>query len=110
MTLVSLVACTTWEPYVVQRDVEPPRVVRLHLTSGESVNLRSPLMEGDSVLFGQLGTGTRAVMQTIPLRSVESMEQRRFSVSTTIGLAVGLVAGFYAFVLVGVWARCSDGC
>jgi predicted component of type VI protein secretion system len=37
LAIISVSACTAWQPYMLRSGVEPPTKVRVHLTTGETV-------------------------------------------------------------------------
>lgn len=98
--IASLAACTSWRPYPYElrgsRDL--PARIRLNLASLESVQLRSPFVEGDTALVGKRGREVHRVL----LRDVVSFEVRETNVGRTTLL---VLSGLGLFL----WALCADG-
>jgi hypothetical protein len=100
VALVSLTACTTWEPYTLQPDVELPSRVRLHLISGERVDVTSGILEGDTAFVWRMGR--EGPLRKTPLRLVASMEEPHVSRARTAALVIVLVpVAFLALFYVG---------
>ena len=99
--LVTMSACTTWKPYTLQPDVELPSRVRLHLISGERVDVTSGVLEGDTAFVWRMGR--EGPLRKTPLRLVASMEEAHVSRARTVALLIVLVP-------VGVFAGASLIC
>lgn len=108
VALICVTACTTWEPYVLERGTTLPTRIRAHLADGEAVTLRSPLVSGDSALIGRVGSSSH--VRTVPLRVVESLEERRASLGKSI-LLLGAVGMALPLLFVGgLYIFGCDGC
>lgn len=104
LAIISVSACTAWQPYMPRSGVEPPTKVRVHLTTGETVTLLSPVMEGDSALVGHVESTDS--LGTVPLRLVRDLEQGKVSLVRTVGVIVLVpIAGVLALV---AWCDITD--
>ncbi|UCC25377.1 MAG: hypothetical protein JSU98_16885 [Gemmatimonadales bacterium] len=103
--LVTMAACTTWDP--IQMPVGPqaelPRQIRLTLHDGERVVLETPYLEGDSVYVGLVD---RAEARRVPVAAVARVEEGQDAPQALKFLAV--VGGVVLFLAV-VWAAsCTE--
>ena len=72
--LVTVTACTTWQPLSPPAGPTTglPEQLRLTLHTGETVTLRTPYLEGDSVYVGLTGP---AEARRVPVTSVALVEE-----------------------------------
>lgn len=91
--LVTITACTTWQPWMVTRDrQEFPSRVRVTLDTGERATLDRAELHGDTLAgwTTQRSTDRRPpVLLKVPLRSVQAIEKEVFSPGRTVLLVVG---------------------
>ena len=88
--LCTMAACTTWAPYQATPGEDLPKRIRVQLSGGEIVELRSPSFVGDSTIAGDHGVSRFVEShETILLREIEAMEQRQIAHAKTINF-VGL--------------------
>jgi len=100
--LVIMTACTSWQPYTLNRGSDLPELLRLRLTSGEQVELREPSIEGDSALVGLLSrTGPDA---RVLLRDVQTVDRGSFSPGKTLLAVVGTGAIALVALVAVVWS------
>jgi hypothetical protein len=92
--------CYTWRPSDVAPDrtirMDQPRAVRLTQTDGERVYLRSPVLNGDSIVGERLDRGSPLDRISVPLSGVREAATSEFS--------PGRTAAFIAIPIVGVVA------
>ena len=87
-------ACATWKPVVPGIEPLPDRV-RVTTTS-DTLELRGPVIEADSVLLGTAVIGGSEEPVRLPLTGLLLMEERRVSFFRTFVLvyaAVGMLLG-----------------
>lgn len=120
LSLPHLVGCSSWRsisrleqppitPSAVDADTAPnrrvslPSEVRLRLVSGETVMMRDPSFDGDSLRGRATRTsGSRELGPTaIARKDILRIEVSRFDTGETIGLVVGLAALAFGGLLVG---------
>ena len=106
-----LSACVSWDPYQLSPGSaeQLPDRLKLRLESGADVTLRSPYLEGDSVVAGRSGG---AELQRVPLSAVVSLESGK---GPNVGAAVGILGLTVGLIYVAsellpdCWAAvCSD--
>ena len=105
LLVVLLTACHSWRPAAASPQwlipAEQPSSVRVTLTGGEVVTLRSPTMRSDSII-GVLGGAVVAVASS----DVGWVEVRRFSIWKTIGLVYASSAVASAMGLLAPRSEC----
>jgi len=103
-----LAACTTWH---VEKGVSPsqlistkhPTAVRLNLADGSRMDLLEPrITAGDSVAGVLRGTPAK-----VAVSDVTQVAIRKVDAGKTIGLALGITAG-YGLLAAMVWAYCGS--
>lgn len=105
LLVLHLAGCVTWKPYVLEPEETLPKAVRLHLQSGDQLELHSPSLRGDSLLSGQLGRKGQALQ--VPLSSVRSMEAPHTDVAKSILAVAGSLAGGYVVLVLIALTACS---
>jgi hypothetical protein len=110
MLICLLSGCYKWsvQPAAVVSD-EAPEQVRVMLSDGSVVKLRSPEVRGDSIVGWKKGTRDIASADTLAaysLADVAAVEVRSTDVLKTTGL---VVAGVFGIVAIISWrVNCSD--
>jgi hypothetical protein len=112
VVLVSLTACTVWQPYaVVAPNAALPERVRLTLDTGEEVKLQDAFLDGDTLVVGRQREGEP--MREFPLRNVSALEVGSVSVSRSVlfgavvtAAGVGAVIGLIYLI---AWVGCGAG-
>jgi hypothetical protein len=98
--LLTIAACTTWEPYEVAptQDDLPP-TIRLTLTTGDQMRLAHPsvrIVEGDTLISGRVYEGG-PVWET-SLRDVQGVESGSVDGSASFLAGLGVIGGRGAMV------------
>ena len=93
--VVSMAACTTWQPYTLPPDGSLPTRLRLESHDGEQVIVRRPTLEGDSALVGI----ARRQRHRVLLDQIQGMEHQHTHVVRSV--VTGVVLGLALFVVVG---------
>ena len=109
LLLVLLTACHSWRPTTVSPQgwtpEEQPSSVRATLTNGETVTIENPTVRNDSIV------GVTDASVGVASRDVRSLEVRRFSVTKTVGLVLGISAVLAAIAVVDFIIECErSGC
>ena len=107
LVIVAVAAsCVSWKSYefVPRQRGELPDPVRLQLTTGESVVLKEPRFEGDSVFVGLADGGIPTTVALGLVRSVEAQEDRSGALGAT---AIGV--GFLVLILPIVGVALTGG-
>jgi hypothetical protein len=98
-----LAGCYTWRPSDLAPDrtirLEQPRAVRLTRTDGELVYLRSPVLDGDSIVGEQHRSGFAPVRITVPVDGVREAATSRFSPGRTVAFIAIPVIGIVALIV-----------
>ncbi len=98
---VALLCCTSWGPPFGASHLVPGKVpdrLRLSLAHGRRVEIRNPVVRGDT-LFGD----TLGIAIGIPFTDIDSVSQRQIDAPMT-ALAVAVAAGGTIAVIKGVEA------
>jgi hypothetical protein len=104
--LVTMSACTTWQPYPLEGSGELPRPVRVTTTSDEVVVLYSArltqVVDGDSIVWGRLRRTGQAPVHRVPLREVVSLEVAHRSAGRTALVVLGVTVAWLGLTAWGL--------
>jgi len=101
--LVTTTACVSWRPYEGTPADAPHqvRMIRLHLTSGETVPLKDAFIVGDSMWVGNHADAPSSQMRIL-LTEVQGVEEAHYRLAGTRGKVVAGALMVGLLVLIGV--------